>query len=307
MSDTDNSPSMVNVNYKEESLRSATAKARVRLNASTLTLIRARRVPKGDVLSVSKVAGIQAAKQTAGLIPLCHPIMMGHTAIEFDTSSGDDVIEVISTVSGIGRTGFEMEALVAASVASLNIYDMCKGFDRGIVVEDLRLVRKSGGKSGTYNSEPPSRQKGRLVAVCVGTNLGPKSPVEEGVLEKELGLTGDIHAGTVRQVSLLSVEMIRRFTSALEGLNPLMMASSGVQVRPGYSGENLVTEGIDLANLPLGTRLRVGGQALLEVMQIGKQFHKPGYYLLPLAGVFARVVESGTVRGGDEVVVSEPA
>ena len=109
-------------------------------------------MPKGDVLAVAQTAGIMAAKQTPGLIPLCHPLLLNSVAIDFDLISKDTSIQITATVKGEGKTGFEMEALTAAAVAALTIYDMCKMLDKGMRITDLYLVKKTGGKSGTYTA-----------------------------------------------------------------------------------------------------------------------------------------------------------
>ena len=108
---------------------------------------------KGDVLSVAQLAGIMAAKQTPHLIPLCHPILIGNIEVEFSLDGKKNTIEITSTVESTGKTGVEMEALTATAVAALTIYDMCKAVDRGMKIENIRLVRKSGGKSGTIELE----------------------------------------------------------------------------------------------------------------------------------------------------------
>jgi cyclic pyranopterin monophosphate synthase len=296
---------MMDVSTKDETLRSATAECVVRLQPATLQLIRTGGIPKGDVAAVSQTAGILAAKQTPALLPLCHPLLPGSIDVAIDTASADDTVTIRATVTGIGRTGFEMEALVAASVAALNLYDMCKNVDRAITIEHTRLLRKSGGKSGTYTAEDEPRRAlaGTVVAVCLGKDKGPKSPVSEVVLEEGVGLVGDSHAGSERQMSLLAVETVDRMLAALRQVNPRMMETQGVKINPGDSAENLLTRGLELVSLPLGTRLRIGADAIVELTQIGKQFHKPGFFLLPLEGVFGRVVQSGTLKPGDAISV----
>ena len=296
---------MMDINMKDETLRSATAECFVRMRPETLQLIRTGGIPKGDVVAVSQTAGIMAAKQTPALLPLCHPLLPGSIDVAVDTAGAGDGVRVRATVTGLGRTGFEMEALTAVSVAALNVYDMCKGIDRGITIEQTRLVSKSGGKSGAYTAETGQGRHGavRVVAVCIGQDKGPKSPVAGAVLEAGVGVVGDSHAGTERQVSLLAIETVNRLLAVLRQVNPTMMDRSGVMINPGDSAENLLVEGLDLVSLPVGTKLRVGGEAMLEVTQIGKQFHKPGFFLLPLEGVFASVVQGGTVKPGDAIEV----
>ena len=143
---------MVDVGGKAVTDRSATARARVVMAPATLAMIRAGTAKKGDVLGVARLAGIMAAKRTADLIPLCHPLPISSVAIELEPA-GDDTIEITATVKTTGQTGVEMEALMAASVAALTVYDMCKAVDRGMRVEALRVVAKSGGKSGDFKQE----------------------------------------------------------------------------------------------------------------------------------------------------------
>ncbi|MCS7044862.1 MAG: cyclic pyranopterin monophosphate synthase MoaC [Gemmataceae bacterium] len=140
---------MVDTSQKPESLREARASGLVRLQPATVQLIRDRRMAKGDVLEVARLAGIQAAKRTGELIPLCHPLPITSAAVDF-TFEGTDAVRIAATVRVWGRTGVEMEALTAVSVAALTIYDMCKAVDRGIVIEQIRLEAKSGGTSGDW-------------------------------------------------------------------------------------------------------------------------------------------------------------
>ena len=143
---------MVDVSDKAETDRVAVAGARVVMRPQTLARIRAGDIAKGDVLAVARLAGIMAAKRTADLIPLCHPLALTSVSVELACDAERHAVEVTATCRLRGRTGVEMEALTAASVAALTIYDMCKAIDRGMVVTDLRLLRKSGGKSGDYEA-----------------------------------------------------------------------------------------------------------------------------------------------------------
>ena len=140
---------MVDVSGKAETERAATACARVVMQPATLALIREGRASKGDVLGIARVAGIMAAKRTAELIPLCHPLPLAAVTIALDPAV--DGIEIAATVRTTGRTGVEMEALTAASVAALTVYDMCKSVDRSMRVDGLRVVHKAGGKSGEFS------------------------------------------------------------------------------------------------------------------------------------------------------------
>jgi MOSC domain-containing protein YiiM len=144
----------------------------------------------------------------------------------------------------------------------------------------------------------------KIVAVCLSKEKGTKKePVSQAFLKEGHGLVGDAHAGSSRQISLLAKESINKMLSALESINPERMRSQGIKINPGDSAENLVTEGVDLVSLCPGTQLYVGEEAILEVTQIGKEFHRPGFYLLPLEGVFARVVHGGMVKPGDNLIV----
>ena len=146
---------MVDVGAKADTERVAVARCRILMQPQTLALIQAGTVKKGDVLTVARVAGIQAAKRTHELIPMCHPLLLTHIAVEL-APGGSEVeawTDVEATVRTRGKTGVEMEALTAASVAALTVYDMCKAADRAMRITNLRLVHKSGGKSGTWNRE----------------------------------------------------------------------------------------------------------------------------------------------------------
>jgi cyclic pyranopterin phosphate synthase len=146
---------MVDVGGKADTERVAIARGRITLHPQTLALVQAGAVKKGDVLTVAQVAGIQAAKRTHELIPMCHPLLLTHVSVELAPGqSGDQAwIDIEATVRTRGKTGVEMEALTAVSVAALTVYDMCKAADRAMRITDLRLVHKSGGKSGTWNLE----------------------------------------------------------------------------------------------------------------------------------------------------------
>ena len=141
---------MVDVSLKDATTRSATARGRVLMLAETLVLLREGLAKKGDVLATARIAGIMAAKKTSDLIPLCHPLMISKVSVDFQI--GDGVVDVEATVKVEGKTGVEMEALTACSVACLTIYDMLKAVDRGMKISDLRVVEKSGGKSGLFKA-----------------------------------------------------------------------------------------------------------------------------------------------------------
>jgi len=141
---------MVDVGAKAETEREAAAGGRVTMRPETLTLLRAGDLPKGDVLGTARVAGIMAAKRTAELIPLCHPLLLTKVAVEFAYDEAASAVEITATVRCRGQTGVEMEALTAVSVAALTIYDMAKAVERGMTISDIRLLEKRGGKSGEW-------------------------------------------------------------------------------------------------------------------------------------------------------------
>lgn len=143
---------MVDVSGKAVTAREAVAEGFVTMRAETLALIQEGGLPKGDVLAVARVAGIQAAKRTSELIPMCHPLPISAVAIALDPD-GDDRLRIEATVRTEGRTGVEMEALTAAGVAALTVYDMCKAVDRGMRIEGVRLLEKRGGKSGEWRAD----------------------------------------------------------------------------------------------------------------------------------------------------------
>jgi cyclic pyranopterin phosphate synthase len=144
---------MVDVSEKDVTQRTATAKGLVKMKPETLALIQSGSAAKGDVLATARIAGIMAAKRTHELIPLCHPLMISKVAIAFSEDQAHSTITVSATVKVEGKTGVEMEALTAVSVACLTIYDMCKAVDRGMEISGIYLVEKAGGKSGTYQAE----------------------------------------------------------------------------------------------------------------------------------------------------------
>ncbi len=142
---------MVDVTPKEPTHRRAVARCKVFMQPETTAAIANREVKKGDVLSVARVAGIQAAKRTADMIPLCHPLLVGSVSVNFEI--GDDFVAIEAQVDTVDRTGVEMEALHACSVAALTVYDMCKSVDRGMTIGDIQLWEKTGGRSGVFRRE----------------------------------------------------------------------------------------------------------------------------------------------------------
>ena len=144
---------MVDVSQKEATVRRAVASASVWVNPETFRRVVDRSLEKGDVLGVARIAGIMGAKRTPDLIPLCHPLPIDSVRVDFGLNEDEHRIDIEAEVRVTGRTGVEMEALTVASVAALTIYDMCKAVDKGMVIGNLRLLRKEGGKSGTYVRE----------------------------------------------------------------------------------------------------------------------------------------------------------
>ncbi len=143
---------MVDVAGKNETRRIAKAAGSIRMSAATLELIASGTASKGDVLGVARIAAIQASKHTAGLIPLCHPLYLTHVAVEFHLDRQGSAVDCIVTTETLGRTGVEMEAMTAVSIALLTIYDMCKAVDRGMEITRIRLLEKQGGRSGHWQA-----------------------------------------------------------------------------------------------------------------------------------------------------------
>jgi cyclic pyranopterin phosphate synthase len=151
--DAEGTARMVDVGDKPGTRREARAEARVRMSAETLRLIETGGHKKGDVLTVARIAGIQAAKHCAGLIPLCHPLLLTGIEVEITPDPSLPGVHIVASCRVTGPTGVEMEALTAAAVTALTLYDMCKAVDRGMVIEGIRLLHKSGGRRGEWNAE----------------------------------------------------------------------------------------------------------------------------------------------------------
>ncbi len=290
-------PRMVDVGGKPDTHRAAVAKGSIYMKPETLKRILEGGVAKGDVLSVAQTAGILAAKQTASAIPMCHNVFITSVEMDFIPDEAASAIHIEAAASTVGKTGIEMEALHAVSIAALTIYDMCKAMDRSMRITDLRLIQKSGGSSGEYREEGRS---GRVLAVNISDYKGVvKRPVEEAVFLKNQGIRGDAHCGEdpIRQVSLLANESADK------------MRAMGLELSEGAFAENITTQGIELKSLPIGTRLRIG-ETLQEVSQIGKECHhgcaireQTGCCVMPTEGIFTVVLQGGIVRPGDEIRV----
>ena len=150
---------MVDVGTKPETERVAIASGMVRMELETANAVRAGTIGKGDVLGVARIAGIQAAKRTSDIIPLCHPLRL--TSVDLDLRVASDAVYIMATVRAFDRSGVEMEAMAAVSAAALTIYDMCKAIDRGMIISEVRLDEKRGGKSGTWQRERPAGRPAR--------------------------------------------------------------------------------------------------------------------------------------------------
>lgn len=151
--DADGNAVMVDVSDKKSTTREAVAKGTITMDRATLKTIEKGTNKKGDVLAVAQVAGIQAAKRTSDLIPLCHPLALSSVKVDLEIDREESAVHITATCKLVGQTGVEMEALTAVSVAALTIYDMCKAIDRAMHISNIRLVKKSGGKSGTFEQE----------------------------------------------------------------------------------------------------------------------------------------------------------
>ncbi len=151
--DTDGNAVMVDVSPKKDTFRKAIAKGKVLLNNETFELLQKKALPKGDVLNTAKIAGIMGAKETHRLIPLCHPLAISYVDVRFKIDAENTRIEIESEVRTTGKTGIEMEALIAVQIAAATIYDMCKAVQKDIVITDCRLVYKEGGKSGIFQAD----------------------------------------------------------------------------------------------------------------------------------------------------------
>ena len=144
---------MIDVGGKPDSEREAVAKGTVKMQASTFKMLREGALPKGDVLAAAQVAGIMAAKQTPGLLPLCHPLLLSEVKVDFELDAKNEAVNITAAVKTTGKTGVEMEALTSVAISALTIYDMCKSVDPKMRIENIRLARKSGGKSGEVTLE----------------------------------------------------------------------------------------------------------------------------------------------------------
>lgn len=284
---------MVNVGEKADTKRKAIARGKIWMKAETVKRIREGQIKKGDVLSVAQIGGIMGAKKTSDLIPMCHNIFITGSDIRFEIE--DDGVQIEVEVSTFGKTGIEMEALTAVSIAALTIYDMCKAIDKEMKIGQVRLIKKTGGKSGDYISK---ENTGKVVSINRSKEKGVvKQPIQSGLFLKDFGLENDAHSGKWhRQVSLLGMESVEKMTK--EGVEGLV---------PGMFAENITTEGIILYELPVGTKLVIG-ETIHEVTQIGKECHsgceiskKVGKCVMPKEGIFTKVLKDGIIQEGDKI------
>ncbi len=294
----ENGAKMVDVGGKAKTERKAIAFGSVKTSPETIALIKDGKTPKGDVFNTARIAGIQGAKKTSELIPLCHNIFISCVKIDFAMS--EDEIYVTATASSNSETGVEMEALTAVSVAALTIYDMLKAVDKGMMISNVTLVYKSGGKSGLYVK---GEQKGVVKATNISETKGTVKHSVDGVeLLADFGIVGDSHAekGSRRQISLLGEESIDKMRAL--GVPGLCF---------GKFAENFTTEGITLHTLPVGTKLLIG-ETLHVVTQIGKKCHAAdgcevartvGTCIMPKEGIFTRVLSSAPVHPTDKIYI----
>ncbi len=286
---------MVDVVEKEDTKRKAIARGKIWMRNETVRKIRESSIKKGDVLSVAQIGGIMGAKKTSDLIPMCHNILMTGSDIRFEIE--DDGIKIEAEISTYGKTGIEMEALTAVSIAALTIYDMCKSVDREMKIGEIKVIKKIGGKSEYYMCK---ENTGKVVSINISKEKGViKQPIRSGTFKEDFGLEGDAHSGKWhRQVSLLGMESFEKMEN--EGVEGLV---------PGIFAENITTEGIILYELPIGTKLVIG-ETIHQVTQIGKECHaeceiakKIGKCVMPKEGIFTKVLKGGIIKEGDIIEI----
>jgi len=253
---------------------------------------------------VAEIAGINAAKRTFELIPLCHPLNL--TKVGVTATLENDAVAVVSEVSCIGQTGVEMEALMAASVALLAVYDMCKAVDKKMQIGEIVLIEKTKtdlGAPAGIGAAPENvlreSARGKIVSVNISKEKGAVKEQMPVIVINDSGVENDAHAGAWhRQVSVLAQESIDAF-----------VASTSRDTRPGEFAENITTTGLPLEKVAIFDRLQIG-DGILEVTQIGKECHgdtcaifrEVGQCVMPKEGLFCRVISGGRITPGDEVV-----
>lgn len=287
---------MVDVGGKTVTKRRAVAFGTMRAGEKALAMLREGQIAKGDAWAATRVAAIMAAKRTSDLIPLTHPIRLDAVNITL-APFGTERVAIVAEALASDRTGVEMEAMTAVSVAQLNLYDMVKGVSKGVTIEGARLLLKTGGKSGDWLAE--NVELGRIEKLATSRAKGtPKDPTDDATIKLGFGVEGDAHGGDWhRQVSLLGIESIRK------------MQEKGLKVDFGSFAENIATSGICLYELPVGSLLWSNTGVLLEVTQIGKEchakcavYHKAGDCVMPREGIFARVLAGGPLHTGNTLL-----
>jgi cyclic pyranopterin phosphate synthase len=203
---------MVDVSSKAPTERTAMAEAIVRMNPETLEAVLEGAIPKGDVLAVARVAGIMAAKKTSDLIPLCHPLPISAVTVLCEPDEAECIIRILATVRVTGTTGVEMEALTAASVAALTIYDMLKAVERGITIEAIRLISKEGGKSGSFRAEDKPASSGRHAAQRRASGVQIKTRRARAVAVSEVAVEAPVRKNVADASN--KREALRRFMQA---------------------------------------------------------------------------------------------
>ena len=311
---------MVNVGEKQDTHRIAIAEGEVIMRPKTLALIKDKKMAKGDVLGIAQVAGIMAAKQTSQAIPLCHPLILNNVDMDFYFMDDRNSVLIRSIVMTTGKTGVEMEALHAVTIAALTIYDICKAVDRGIEISNVHLVEKDGGRSGHYqgtsylnlkhdkgldrqseSDDGANSGEGVVLAICVGDSReSPKKQVTSASVIEDFGIEGDVHAGIDhKQVSLLNLSSLEK------------NRKEGYELNYGDLFENIVFQGLeDLFQHPIGTIIKVGPQVVLRITQIGKDHDvdievgsQKVRSIMPEEGIFTRVIKGGTIQEGDFIEV----
>jgi cyclic pyranopterin phosphate synthase len=276
---------MVDVGNKEIVHREAVASGAILMQKETVELIKKNLLKKGDVLAVARIAAISGAKKTFDLIPLCHNIPINKIDISFDVR--EDRILIKSRAACDAKTGIEMEALTAVSIAALAIYDMCKAVDKTMTITDIKLEEKR--KNGKIKFE--------IESVNMSGKKGvQKRPAPEAEMIKDHGIKGDAHAGNWhRQVSFL----------AGEAVDNMRNKAGSFEIKNGDFGENIITRGIDWTKADVGGKVLIG-DVELEVTQIGKECHTGcaifdavGECIMPTQGIFTKVLKGGTIHAGD--------
>jgi len=280
---------MVDVGDKNITSRKAIAEISVNLNDDSFEAVKQNRSKKGDILNTARLAGIQAAKKTSELIPLCHQILLNCVLIDFNIIEENNILKIRTEVSCSGRTGVEMEALTGCSVAALTVYDMLKSIQKDIEICDLHLLKKKEVSRVSTS--------GQIFKISISKEKGEqKHNVDSAFLVEDKGIKGDAHAGSERQVSLLPFESFDKM------INDVMI------IHPGDFAENLTITGLDFSTTKVGDVIKIGNNIILEVTQIGKECHNGcrirevvGDCIMPREGIFARVVKGGPIKSGDPI------